>query len=119
MEKELCLGGQFVITFTIQLATLGCLSQTIPMELPVIRREYQNGMYTTVPYFLSKIIAELPYLITLPTLQLAICYFMIGMLFLSVIWATKNLGSPQFFCTQIISNNNFPSKKNFSAYIFA
>lgn len=66
-----------VISFTFGNVFIQCL--TIPMELPVIRREYQNGMYTTVPYFLSKIIAELPYLITLPTLQLAICYFMIGL----------------------------------------
>ena len=97
MEKELCLGGQFVITFTIQLATLGCLSQTIPMELPVIRREYQNGMYTTVPYFLSKIIAELPYLITLPTLQLAICYFMIGILFFIRHLGDEKFGQPPKF----------------------
>ena len=53
-------------------------TMSIPLELPVVKREYQNGMYTTVPYFLSKIIAEIPYLLGLPLMQLAICYFMIG-----------------------------------------
>ena len=53
-------------------------TMSIPLELPVVKREYQNGMYTTVPYFLSKIIAEVPYLLGLPLIQLAICYFMIG-----------------------------------------
>eukprot|EP00116_Pleurobrachia_bachei_P017055 sb/3477317/ len=49
------------------------------MELPVIKREYQNGMYSTAPYFFSKIIAELPYLVFLPLIQLGIAYFMIGL----------------------------------------
>ena len=54
-------------------------TMSIPLELPVVKREYQNGMYTTVPYFLSKIIAEIPYLVGLPLIQLGIAYFMIGM----------------------------------------
>ena len=66
-----------VITFTFGNVFIQCL--TIPMELPVVKREYQNGMYTTVPYFLSKIITELPYLVALPALQLGISYFMIGL----------------------------------------
>ena len=28
------------------------LFQQIPSELPVIHREYQNGMYSSLPYFL-------------------------------------------------------------------
>lgn len=52
--------------------------QLIPSELPVVIREYKNGMYSTFPYFLSKVISELPYMFGLPFLTMAVCYFMIG-----------------------------------------
>lgn len=54
--------------------------QTIPMELPVVKREYQNGMYSTLPYFISKICAEIPFIVLLPLIQISISYFMIGRL---------------------------------------
>ena len=57
--------------------------QTIPNELPVVRREYKNGMYSTFPYFVSKVISELPYVFGLPFLTMAVCYFMIGGFFQS------------------------------------
>lgn len=52
--------------------------QSIPGELHIIKREYQNGMYSTLPYFTSKIIAEIPYLFGLSLITMGICYFMIG-----------------------------------------
>ena len=63
--------------------------QTIPNELPVVRREYKNGMYSTFPYFVSKVISELPYVFGLPFLTMAVCYFMIGGFFNLLVFLTK------------------------------
>nr|XP_023024221.1 protein white-like [Leptinotarsa decemlineata] len=48
-------------------------------EIPLFLREHRNGMYRTDVYFLSKIIAEAPFFIVLPTLFTSVCYFMIGL----------------------------------------
>ena len=47
-------------------------------ERPVFLREQSNKMYGVVPYFLSKVVIELPPMILAPLLLLAIVYFGIG-----------------------------------------
>lgn len=65
-----------IVYFTFN--SIATQTMSIPGELPVIKREYQNGMYSTLPYFISKIISELPFVFGLPFVTMAICYFMIG-----------------------------------------
>lgn len=48
-------------------------------EKAVIFREYQNGYYNLPPYFISKVIVELPYPILSSYLLLLITYYMVGL----------------------------------------
>ncbi|OLY79963.1 ATP-binding cassette sub-family G member 2 [Smittium mucronatum] len=66
----------------------GIVGQFIPVAISVLstfgsgkfvfQREYQNGYYKTRPYFLAKILIELPVQIICPIIFSAISYFMIG-----------------------------------------
>ncbi|KAG7164314.1 white-like 2 [Homarus americanus] len=51
---------------------------TFCAQLPVFLREHFNGMYRTDVYFLSKMLAELPFHITYPFAFVAIAYHMVG-----------------------------------------
>ncbi|KPM06128.1 ABC transporter sub-family G-like protein 10 [Sarcoptes scabiei] len=50
---------------------------TFSSELPLFFREYSNGMYRTDTYFLAKSLAELPFQLFMPTLFIAILYYMV------------------------------------------
>jgi len=49
-----------------------------PAEIPIFRREYFNGMYSVLAYYLSKTAAEFPSYFALPFVHSIIVYFMFG-----------------------------------------
>ena len=52
--------------------------QTFQGERPVFLREYANKMYSVLPYYLAKILADMPVFMIVPLVYIAICYFAIG-----------------------------------------
>ena len=52
--------------------------QIIPMEIPIIKREYRNGMYGVVSALIPRFILELPYLVVLSLIQWLIVWLMTG-----------------------------------------
>ena len=48
------------------------------IENPVFLREYRQGYYSVISYFLSKMIVELPFLIIFPVSTLSIAYWIVG-----------------------------------------
>ncbi|KAL5269519.1 hypothetical protein ACHWQZ_G003118 [Mnemiopsis leidyi] len=97
-------GALFNLVVYFTFSSIATQTMSIPQELPVVKREYQNGMYSTLPYFLSKVISEIPYLFGLPFLTMSVCYFMIGfkktfvgfitnvIAYAGVSWAATGLG---------------------------
>ena len=53
-------------------------TNTFQGERPVFLREQANKMYGVLPYFIAKILAELPVFIIVPLIFNAITYFSIG-----------------------------------------
>ncbi|RLN92145.1 hypothetical protein BBJ28_00019386 [Nothophytophthora sp. Chile5] len=51
---------------------------SVPMELPIIRREYKAGLYHLIAWYLSKNLSELPMQILLPIFTFVPTYFLMG-----------------------------------------
>ena len=47
--------------------------------MPIFLREHFNGMYRTDVYYISKQLAELPVFIVVPTIFVAVFYWMAGL----------------------------------------
>ena len=56
-------------------------SQIIPFVYPIIKREFQSGLYTGFPYFLSTIICEIVFLIPTLFLELLILFLLVDFKF--------------------------------------
>jgi ATP-binding cassette subfamily G (WHITE) protein 1 len=48
------------------------------VERVVFIREHSTGSYSTLTYYLAKVITELPFLTIVPIVQGTICYWMVG-----------------------------------------
>jgi len=72
-------GVLFFLVVSLSFGNMFIHTQSIPQELPVIVREYQNGMYGATPYLLSRVITEIPWILAMPLLLVVISYFMIGL----------------------------------------
>ena len=48
-------------------------------EIPIFLREHHDGMYSTLAYFISKQLVELPLLFIKPIIFASIIYFMVGL----------------------------------------
>merc|ERR1712212_1108556 len=72
-------GALFLVITNLTFTTVISVLNTFPAEIPIFRREHFNGMYSTLSYFLSKNIAELPSYIYTPFLFVIIVYFMFGL----------------------------------------
>lgn len=53
-------------------------TNTFQGERPVFLREQANQMYDVVPYYLAKIIGDIPGFLIVPTIFCAITYFLMG-----------------------------------------
>ncbi|TMW61233.1 hypothetical protein Poli38472_013696 [Pythium oligandrum] len=51
---------------------------SVPLEIPLIKREYSGGLYRLFAWYLAKNISELPIQIVLPTIFFIPAYFLIG-----------------------------------------
>ena len=52
---------------------------TITLDINIIKRDYQNGLYTTLPYFISVVLLELLVLVPYVFLAVTIFYFLAGL----------------------------------------
>merc|ERR1712141_139953 len=50
----------------------------LPIDRPIFLREYANGYYSVILYFMSKLFREVPQTILLSFIQLLVAYFLIG-----------------------------------------
>nr|UOU03353.1 ATP-binding cassette subfamily G-like 2 [Brachionus rubens] len=57
-------------------STLFFIVNIFPAELPVFLRDYQNGMYRVISYYLAKILTDLPTFFVLPIVFMTIAYWM-------------------------------------------
>jgi len=69
----------FIIINTSFISVLSVLN-TFPREIPVFRREHFNKMYSTLVFFISKNLAELPHHVIDATIYATLSYFMLGLL---------------------------------------
>ncbi|TMW61232.1 hypothetical protein Poli38472_013695 [Pythium oligandrum] len=51
---------------------------SVPLELPIIQREYSGGLYKLISWYLAKNISELPMQVLLPVIFFIPTYFLIG-----------------------------------------
>lgn len=72
-------GALFILLANITFTNVFAVVNTFCLELPIFIREYGNGLYSIAVYFLSKLLAELPYFVFLPFGFAAITYWMIGL----------------------------------------
>lgn len=72
------MGALFFTSMSTFMAPFMMTTQTFQGERPVFLREQANKMYDVTPYFLSKVVTDLPGFILGPTFFIAISYFAIG-----------------------------------------
>lgn len=69
------------IYFTNMLVWFGSIFPillTFPLEMNVFSKEYHNGWYSCFSYFVSKIIADIPFQLTIPNLMSVTAYYFTG-----------------------------------------
>eukprot|EP00939_MAST-03C_sp_MAST-3C-sp1_P002405 g2405.t1 len=76
------LGNHFGAVTQVTIGAMFGLSQpmllTFPMERPIFLREYATGTYSAIPYFVSKLLVEVPMAIAHCFLIFLITYWLIG-----------------------------------------
>jgi hypothetical protein len=70
MELVNLAGSIFILLFFVVLANSLPYILVFAIERPVFIREYSNGLYSILPYYLVKIVADLPVNLITPLLQL-------------------------------------------------
>lgn len=68
-------GSIFVLLFFVVLANSLPYILVFAIERPVFIREYSNGLYSILPYYLVKIVADLPVNLITPLLQLPFVFW--------------------------------------------
>ncbi|XP_071526746.1 protein white isoform X2 [Panulirus ornatus] len=71
-------GALFLLLTNMTFQNVFGVVSTFCAQLPIFLREHFNGMYRTDVYFLSKMLAELPFHIFYPFAFVAIAYHMVG-----------------------------------------
>jgi len=72
-------GAIFTMLMFSVFATGNSVLHLFPLERPNFLREYANGMYNVLIYYLAKSTADLPFNIIFPTIFATISYWMIGL----------------------------------------
>mmetsp|Transcript_2454 Transcript_2454/g.3750 ORF Transcript_2454/g.3750 Transcript_2454/m.3750 type:complete len:507 (-) Transcript_2454:27-1547(-) len=73
------MGALFFLSMNTGFGGLNNVSLIFPSERPVFLREVNNNMYRVSTYFWAKLFTEFPPSVLLPTMQIAIVYFAIGL----------------------------------------
>jgi len=71
-------GSLFFVTIVVGMSPVLMTQAVFPLERAVFIREHSTGSYTTLAYFISKVLSEVPFQIFFPMLFSAICYWMVG-----------------------------------------
>lgn len=71
-------GAFFFLVVNQTFASANPVFVAIPLELPLITREYQGGLYHLLAWYVSKNLSELPMQLLLPIVYFVPAYFLIG-----------------------------------------
>lgn len=71
------LGGLYLLILNNFISFMQNVLLTFPAERVVYAKEYNSGLYGVVPYYFSKIIIELPFIMILPWLFIGIIYYVV------------------------------------------
>jgi ABC-type multidrug transport system permease subunit len=71
-------GAIFFMAVSMFMGSYMMTTQSFQNERPVFLREYANKMYTVLPYYLAKVLADIPAYVIVPFIYTTICYFTIG-----------------------------------------
>jgi ABC-type multidrug transport system ATPase subunit/ABC-type multidrug transport system permease subunit len=71
------LGGLYLLILNNFISFMQNVLLTFPAERVVYAKEYNSGLYGVIPYYFSKIIIELPFIMILPWLFVGIIYYVV------------------------------------------
>lgn len=71
-------GYFFFLAISSMMSSLSPVTLVFPAERQVFLKEESARMYSVVPYFMSRNIIEIPYMVLLPLLFNVIIYWMVG-----------------------------------------
>ena len=71
------LGGLYLLILNNFISFMQNVLLTFPAERVVYAKEYNSGLYGVIPYYFSKIIIELPFIMILPWLFIGIIYYVV------------------------------------------
>ena len=71
-------GAMFFLSVSYFMNNYMGTTQVFQTERPVLLREQANKMYDVVPYYMTKMIAEMPVYLVIPAISVPIVYFGIG-----------------------------------------
>ncbi|GLD98859.1 hypothetical protein PINS_up007577 [Pythium insidiosum] len=71
-------GAFFFLAVNQIFSTANPVFLAVPLELPIIEREYDSGLYRLLAWFVSKNVSELPFQSLLPILSFLPAYLLIG-----------------------------------------
>ncbi|XP_054160395.1 protein white-like [Oppia nitens] len=72
-------GALWMLLMYLNLQSLFGTVNTFCKEVPIFHREHSNNVYRVSPYFLTKMLAELPIYVIIPLMFVSIFYFMVGL----------------------------------------
>eukprot|EP01066_Platyproteum_vivax_P018496 Platyproteum_vivax@DN7556_c0_g1_i3.p1 len=72
-------GAIFFILINQCMPAIFGILQTFPVEKPIAQREVESANYSITPYYLARVIADLPFQILFPTIFYVVAYWMIGL----------------------------------------
>ena len=73
-------GGMFFVLVVVQVSrATNFAAHAMTLELPIVKREYKNGLYSTLPYLISMAISEMLFTVHSALIELTIIYFMVGL----------------------------------------
>ena len=73
-------GGMLFVLVVVQVSrTTNFAAHAMTLELPIVKREYKNGLYSTLPYLISTVTSEMLFTVHSVLIELTIIYFMVGL----------------------------------------
>ena len=72
------LGGLYLLILNSFISFMQNVLLTFPAERVTYSKEYNSGLYGVIPYYFSKILIELPFVMLMPWLLVGIVYYIVG-----------------------------------------